>query len=124
METIGFIGLGNMGSRMAGNIQKSGYPLVVYDVREEVTKPFLDKGARLGGSPAEVARLSDVTFTSLPGPAEVEEVAVGPQGILEGIEKGSVYVEPVHKPAEPHPADRAEIPAERGLRVGCASKRR
>ena len=93
METIGFIGLGNMGSRMAGNIQKSGYPLVVYDVREEVTKPFLDKGARLGGSPAEVARLSDVTFTSLPGPAELEAVAVGPQGILEGIEKGSVYVD-------------------------------
>jgi 3-hydroxyisobutyrate dehydrogenase len=67
--------------------------MVVYDIREEATRPLLEGGARLAGSPAEVARLSDVTFTSLPGPKEVEEVAVGPQGVLAGIRAGGVYVD-------------------------------
>jgi 3-hydroxyisobutyrate dehydrogenase len=93
METIGFIGLGNMGGGMSANIQRAGYPMVVYDLREEVTRPLLEGGARLANSPAEVARLSDVTFTSLPGPREVEAVTTGTEGILEGIRSGSVYVD-------------------------------
>ena len=93
METVGFIGLGNMGGGMSRNIQKAGYTMVVYDLREEVTKPLLEGGARLAGSPAEVARLSDVTFTSLPGPREVEAVATGPEGVLEGIQPGAIYVD-------------------------------
>ena len=93
MQTIGFIGIGNMGSGMSGSIQKAGYPMVVYDIREEATRPLVELGARLAGSPAEVARLSDVTFTSLPGYPEVEEVAIGPEGILEGVKEGSVYVD-------------------------------
>lgn len=93
METVGFIGLGNMGGGMSANIQKAGYPMVVYDLREEAAKPLLEGGARLAGSPAEVARLSDVTFSSLPGPKEVEEVATGPEGVLEGIQPGAIYVD-------------------------------
>ena len=93
METVGFIGLGNMGGGMAGNIQKAGYPMVVFDIREEVVKPFLDGGARLASSPAEVARLSDVILTSLPGPREVEQVATGAEGVLEGINPGGIYVD-------------------------------
>ena len=93
METVGFIGLGNMGSGMSASIQRAGYPMVVYDLREEATKNLLDGGARLGSSPAEVASRSDVTFTSLPGPKEVEQVAMGPGGVLEGIKAGSVYVD-------------------------------
>lgn len=93
METVGFIGLGNMGGGMSANIQRAGYQLVVYDLREEVTKPLLEGGARLANSPAEVARLSDVTFTSLPGPKEVEEVTLGADGVLEGIRPGSIYVD-------------------------------
>ena len=93
METVGFIGLGNMGGGMSRNIQKAGYTMVVYDLREDVTKPLLEGGARLAGSPAEVARLSDVTFTSLPGPREVEAVATGPEGVLEGIQPGAIYVD-------------------------------
>ena len=93
METIGFIGLGNMGGGMSANIQRAGYPMVVYDLREEVTRPLLEGGARLANSPSEVAHLSDVTFTSLPGPKEVEAVATGPEGILEGIRPGGVYVD-------------------------------
>ena len=93
METVGFIGIGRMGSAISGNLQKAGYPMVVLDVREEATKPLVEKGARLAGSPAEVARLSDVIFTSLPTPSEVDEVAIGPDGILEGIKEGSVYLD-------------------------------
>ena len=67
--------------------------MVVYDLREEAAKPLLEGGPRLAGSPAEVARLSDVTFTSLPGPREVEAVATGPEGVLEGIQPGAIYVD-------------------------------
>ena len=93
MDTVGFIGLGNMGSGMAINLQNKGYLNVVYDVREEAARPFLEAGARLASSPAEVAELSDVICSSLPGPKEVEEVALGPQGILEGIKPNGVYVD-------------------------------
>ncbi len=93
METVGFIGLGNMGGGMAGSIQKAGYPIVVYDVREEAMRPFVEREARPARSPAEVARLSDVVFTSLPGPKEVEEVAIGSHGVLEGIKAGGIYVD-------------------------------
>lgn len=93
MERVGLIGLGNIGSAMGERIQKAGYPLTVYDVREEAARPLLEGGARLAGSPAEVARASDVILTSLPGPNEVEGVALGPRGILEGINPGGVYVD-------------------------------
>ena len=93
MEKVGFIGLGNMGSGMSRSIQRAGYAMVVYDVREEATKPLLEGGARLASSPAEVASQSDVTFTSLPGPREVEAVVTGPGGIMEGIVPGAVYVD-------------------------------
>jgi 3-hydroxyisobutyrate dehydrogenase len=93
METVGFIGLGNMGSGMAGNIQKADYPLVVYDIRQSILQPFVDRGARAAGSPAEVARQCDVVLCSLPGPKEVEAVATGPQGVLEGIRPGGIYIE-------------------------------
>jgi 3-hydroxyisobutyrate dehydrogenase len=82
-----------MGSGMAGNIQRAGYPMVVFDIREAATLPFLEGGARLANSPAEVARLCDVTFTSLPGPKEIEEVSLGPEGVLEGIKQGDVFVD-------------------------------
>ena len=93
MEKVGFIGLGNMGGGMSANIQRAGHPMVVFDLREEAAKPLLEGGARLANSPAEVAELSDVVFTSLPGPKEVEAVALGAQGILEGIRPGSIYVD-------------------------------
>src|SRR6266850_6604835 len=93
METVGFIGLGNMGMGMGGNIQKADYPMVVFDIRDSAMQPFVANGARSARSPAEVARLSDVVFTSLPGPKEVEEVATGASGVLEGIKPGGIYVD-------------------------------
>jgi 3-hydroxyisobutyrate dehydrogenase-like beta-hydroxyacid dehydrogenase len=93
METVGFIGLGNMGTGMAGNIQKADYPMVVFDLRAAMMQPFLQNGAKQASTPAEVARLSDVVFTSLPGPKEVEAVATGASGVLEGIKPGGIYVD-------------------------------
>ena len=52
METVGFIGLGRLGTAMAGNIRKAGYPMVVHDAREAATLPLLEAGARLAESPA------------------------------------------------------------------------
>ena len=93
METVGFIGLGNMGGGMAGNIQKAGYPMVVHDLNEGATRPFLEMGAHLASSPAGVASQCDVTFASLPGPREVEVVAVGLEGVIQGAKPGSVYID-------------------------------
>ncbi len=93
MKTIGFIGLGNMGAAMAANLQRAGYALVVHDVRAEAAGPLAGAGARVAASPAEVARQAEVTLTSLPGPAEVEAVAVGSAGLLEGIGRDAVWID-------------------------------
>lgn len=93
MEIVGFIGLGNMGGAMAERIQKAGHSLVVYDLREAAAIPFRESGAQVATSPAEVARGCTVIFTSLPSPKEVEQVALGSGGLIEGIQAGSVYVD-------------------------------
>jgi len=88
---VGFIGLGTMGSLMAGNLQKAGHQLVVNDLRRTSAEPCLTDGAVWAGTPEEIARQTEVVFSSLPGPAEVEEVALGAQGILCGIRSGGSY---------------------------------
>jgi 3-hydroxyisobutyrate dehydrogenase-like beta-hydroxyacid dehydrogenase len=93
VETVGFIGLGNMGGGMARNVLRAGYALVVHDVRAEAVQALASLGAQVAGSPAEVARRADVVVTSLPGPPEVEAVATGPGGLLEGIRAGGVWID-------------------------------
>ena len=85
---VGFIGLGTMGASMAANLQKSGHKLVVHDVRRAAAETHLAAGAVWADSPRAVAEQVDVVFTSLPGPPEVEAVALGPNGILEGLKPG------------------------------------
>ncbi|MGH7871589.1 MAG: NAD(P)-dependent oxidoreductase [Candidatus Binatia bacterium] len=93
MEMIGFIGLGTIGAVVAGNIHEAGYPVMVCDIRPEAVQSLVTHGAQSAGSPAEVARACPVVFTSLPGPPEVEQVALGPSGLLQGIQEGSLYVD-------------------------------
>jgi len=88
---IGFIGLGTMGRHMASNLIKAGHELVVHDVRREAAAPHREAGARWADSPRRVAEATDVVFTSLPGPPEVEAVALGPEGLLAGLAAGKVY---------------------------------
>jgi 3-hydroxyisobutyrate dehydrogenase-like beta-hydroxyacid dehydrogenase len=90
---IGFIGLGNMGGPMALNMIKAGHSLTVYDIRREVAEPHLAAGAQWADSPAAAAAESEVVFTSLPGPKDVEEVALGEGGILSKLPRGCVYVD-------------------------------
>jgi 3-hydroxyisobutyrate dehydrogenase len=93
MESVGFIGLGNMGGPVAGHIQAAGYPMIVYDLRDEATRSFRERGANVADSAAELARKSDVIITALPMPADVEHVARGANGIIEGVRPGSVFVD-------------------------------
>src|SRR5262245_40124294 len=88
---VRFIGLGIMGASMAANLQKAGYQLVVHDIRRGSATPHLNAGAIWADSPKSLAAQSQVVFTSLPGPPEVEAVALGSNGLLEGIEKGSAW---------------------------------
>jgi len=88
---IGFIGLGMMGSGMAANLQKAGHDLVVHDLRRAAAEPYLAKGAVWADSPRAVAEAAEVVFTSLPGPPEVEAVALGENGLLGGMSRGNAY---------------------------------
>ena len=88
---VGFIGLGTMGAHMARNAMKGGHELVVHDINRAAAEPHLAAGAKWAASPREVAQATDVVLTSLPGPPEVEKVAVGDDGILSGMSAGKAY---------------------------------
>ena len=92
---VGFIGLGTMGAHMAANLQtyllKSNHGMVVYDVNRAAAEPHIARGAVWAASPREVAEQCDVIFASLPGPPEVEAVALGPDGLIHGMKKGATF---------------------------------
>jgi 3-hydroxyisobutyrate dehydrogenase-like beta-hydroxyacid dehydrogenase len=88
---VGFVGLGTMGGRMATNLQKAGYKVVVHDLHRQSASHHLQAGATWAASPRELAQKADVIFSSLPEPADVEAVAIGPEGLLEGVKKGAAY---------------------------------
>jgi 3-hydroxyisobutyrate dehydrogenase-like beta-hydroxyacid dehydrogenase len=91
---LGFVGTGTMGAPMAGCLLNAGHHLVIYDVRSDAMAALRARGARLAENPAAVARSSDVVFTSLPGPAEVECAALEPEtGLLAGLQQGGVYID-------------------------------
>jgi 3-hydroxyisobutyrate dehydrogenase len=90
---IGFIGLGNMGGPMALNLIKAGHTLIVHDARREAAAPHLERGAAWADSPRAAARQAELILTSLPGPKEVEAVALGPDGIIHGAVAGTVYAD-------------------------------
>ena len=90
---IAFIGLGNMGRHMAANLQKAGHEVVVHDMRPAAAESHLANGATWANSAAEAAQGAELILTSLPGPKQVEEVALGEGGILQGAAKGAVYAD-------------------------------
>jgi 3-hydroxyisobutyrate dehydrogenase len=93
METIGFVGLGTVGGAVARHIRKVGHPMMVHDIRPEAVQPLVELGAEPTGSPAELGGHCRIVFSSLPGPREVEQVALGPNGLLESARGGSVYID-------------------------------
>jgi 2-hydroxy-3-oxopropionate reductase len=86
MTTVGFIGTGGMGGRMARNVLEAGFPLVVNDLRREMTKSLEDAGATFVATAAEVAAKADVILSMLPTGQSVVDVAVGPGGLIEATE--------------------------------------
>jgi 3-hydroxyisobutyrate dehydrogenase len=90
---LGFIGTGHMGNPMVRKLMGAGHELVVHDKRQESAANLVDLGATWADSPAEVASQTEILFTSLPGPAEVDEAALGEDGILEGARAGTVHVD-------------------------------
>jgi 2-hydroxy-3-oxopropionate reductase len=92
-QTLGFIGLGIMGRPMAKNLLKAGYPLVVHSRSKGPVEDLTAAGARSAPSPKAVTEQVDVLITMLPNSPDVELVALGPQGILEGARSGLIYVD-------------------------------
>lgn len=114
--TVGFIGLGSMGSGMTANLQRDGYDLVVTDLKMEAAAPCLANGARWAETAAEVAAASDLVITMLPTPRHVAEVATGPGGILEGIADGGTWID--MSTSVPEVVERIRTTeAARGLRI-------
>eukprot|EP00256_Glycine_max_P051348 XP_014617349.1 probable 3-hydroxyisobutyrate dehydrogenase, mitochondrial isoform X4 [Glycine max] len=83
-QNVGFIGLGNMGSRMANNLIKAGFRLTVHDLNSDVLEMFSQMGVPTKKTPYEVSEASDVVITMLPTSAHVIDVYTGPNGLLHG----------------------------------------
>lgn len=90
---LGFVGVGKMGSRMARRLIEHGYTVTVYDVNPAAVEPFKDTPGGVAASLRELARQSDAVLASLPTPASVEQVALGPGGLAEEMRPGSVFID-------------------------------
>ena len=90
---VGFIGTGNMGRHMARHLLEAGFRMTVHDARREAAAQLESGGADWSESPAELSESSDIVFTSLPGPPEVEGVALGENGVLANLPDGGTYVD-------------------------------
>jgi 2-hydroxy-3-oxopropionate reductase len=92
-KKIGFIGLGIMGRPMAKHLLEAGYPLVVHDLNREPVRELAAAGAEEASSPREIARRSQIIITMLPDSPDVELVALGADGLIEGVSAGDIYVD-------------------------------
>src|ERR687890_498179 len=93
VEKVGFVGLGIMGAAMAGNLLEAEHELVVHNRTRTKAEQLISYGAVVADSPREVAEVSDIVITMLPGPPEVEEVVAGEGGLLEGAGEGSLIID-------------------------------
>lgn len=93
MKRIGFIGLGIMGSPMAKNLLKAGYPLTVCDIVPAKVQVLVDAGAAAAPTAREAAAPSDVVITMLPNSPDVEQAVLGAGGVLEGARPGTILVD-------------------------------
>jgi 4-hydroxybutyrate dehydrogenase / sulfolactaldehyde 3-reductase len=93
MDRIGFIGLGNMGRPMASNLARKGFPLVVFDVNPAPMRQLEQLGAQAVANCTEVADNSDIVITMLPDSASVDQVLLGPGGVLEQLRSGSAVMD-------------------------------
>ena len=90
---IGFIGLGNVGGKLASSLLRNKFELTVRDLDEDLTKNFQNKGAKIANSPKELAQQVDLIITCLPSPKICAEVMEGNEGVIAGISKNKVWLE-------------------------------
>jgi len=90
---IGFIGLGNVGSKLAGNLLRHGIDLTVRDLNDQVMAEFLALGAKTAASPKEMAEYVDILITCLPSPAASADVMERADGVLAGLTAGKIWLE-------------------------------
>jgi 3-hydroxyisobutyrate dehydrogenase-like beta-hydroxyacid dehydrogenase len=90
---IGFIGVGNIGAPIAGQLLKAGHTLVVHDIKREAADALLAAGATWSPSAAALAAECEVVATCLPGPAEMAEVCLGPGALVAHIKPGALYID-------------------------------
>ena len=90
---VGFIGLGNVGSKLAASISRQGFDLCVHDVRAEAVDMLARSGARVASNPAELTAACDVIITSLPSPEISASVLEGADGVLSSLDRGKVWME-------------------------------
>ena len=116
MKKIGYIGLGIMGKSIARNILKAGFPVVVHNRSRAAVDELVAEGATAAFSAAEVAEQVDIVFTNLPDSPDVEQVALGTKGIIEGAHSGLIFVD--NSTIKPGSARLiAEKLAEKGIRA-------
>ena len=90
---VGFIGLGNVGGKLAGSLLRNKFDLTVKDLDQNLTKPFIDLGAKVTNSAKELAEQVDLIITCLPSPQICSEVMEGEDGILNGLSKNKIWLE-------------------------------
>jgi 3-hydroxyisobutyrate dehydrogenase-like beta-hydroxyacid dehydrogenase len=99
---VGYIGVGMIGKLMAANVMKGGFPLMVYDLRKEALQDMAKLGAKIGASPKEIGQFADVVALSVNDDAQVEEVVLGKNGVLEGAKAGTIIA--IHSTIVPETA--------------------
>ena len=90
---VGFIGLGNAGGKLAGSLLRNGFDLTVRDLNKEFVDEFVERGAKSGNSPKEMAEHCDVVITCLPSPKACSEVMESKDGVIAGLSKGKIWLE-------------------------------
>ena len=111
-ESVGFVGLGIMGSRQAANLAKAGYELTVFNrTRERAEAWVAEHGGSVAGSPREVAERCDIVITMVVDGAQVEQMLLGDDGALSGARDGTLFVDmSTIAPADRALARRAALP--------------
>src|SRR5262249_23188020 len=92
-QVVGFIGLGIMGRPMAKNLLKAGHPLVVHSRSRGPVDELVALGAKAADSPADASKQVDVLITMLPNSPDVELVALGQRGVIEGAKRGLLFLD-------------------------------
>jgi len=90
---VGFIGLGNVGRKLAGSLLRNGFDLMVRDLDESLSESFASKGAKVAKSPKELTQKTDLVITCLPSPTVCSKVMESEEGVIDGLSKNKIWLE-------------------------------